>query len=175
MSLSEIQFFSLGIILFRSVYVVVCGGFYCWVVSIPWGLPTWLSGKELACQCRRHWRVRFDPWVGKIPWRRAWHPRQYSRLENPMDRGAWWTTVHGVTKESDITGWLKNNNSISWYGCASLFNHLPIEGQMGSFSFLVIKNKGAMNISVYLCQYSFYFFGINAQECNCWDVWWAHI
>ena len=30
------------------------------------------SGKELACQCRRHKRFRFDPWVGKIPWRREW-------------------------------------------------------------------------------------------------------
>ena len=35
------------------------------------GLPWWLSGKELACQCRRH---RFNPWVRKIPWRRAWQP-----------------------------------------------------------------------------------------------------
>ena len=25
------------------------------------------------------------------------HPLQYSFLENPMDRGAWWATVHGVT------------------------------------------------------------------------------
>ena len=35
------------------------------------------SGKESACQCRRHKRrkrCRFDPWVGKIPWRRAWQP-----------------------------------------------------------------------------------------------------
>ena len=29
-------------------------------------------------------------------------PLQYSCLENPMDRGAWWATVHGVT-ESDMT------------------------------------------------------------------------
>ena len=28
-------------------------------------------------------------------------PLQYSRLENPMDRGAWWATVHGVA-ESDM-------------------------------------------------------------------------
>ena len=33
----------------------------------PWELPRWLSGIEAACQCRR---LRFDPWVGKIPWRR---------------------------------------------------------------------------------------------------------
>ena len=36
------------------------------------GLPRWLSGKESACQCRRCRRHGFDPWVGKIPWRRAW-------------------------------------------------------------------------------------------------------
>ena len=32
------------------------------------------SGKEPACQCRRHKRHRFNPWVGKIPWRKAWQP-----------------------------------------------------------------------------------------------------
>ena len=32
------------------------------------------SGKEPACQCRRHKRREFDPWVRKIPWGRAWHP-----------------------------------------------------------------------------------------------------
>ena len=30
------------------------------------------SGKESACQCRRHKRCGFSPWVGKIPWWRAW-------------------------------------------------------------------------------------------------------
>jgi len=30
-------------------------------------------------------------------------PLQYSRLGNPMDRGAWYTAVHGVIKESDMT------------------------------------------------------------------------
>ena len=38
------------------------------------GLPRWLSGKEPACQCRRHTRCQFNPWVRKIPWRRAWQP-----------------------------------------------------------------------------------------------------
>jgi len=35
------------------------------------GLPRWPSGKESACQCRR---CGFNPWVGKIPWRRKWQP-----------------------------------------------------------------------------------------------------
>jgi len=37
-------------------------------------LPRWLSGKESACQSRRHRRCRFNPWVRKIPWRRKWQP-----------------------------------------------------------------------------------------------------
>ena len=32
------------------------------------------SGKELASQCWRHKKHGFDPWLGKIPWRRAWQP-----------------------------------------------------------------------------------------------------
>ena len=38
------------------------------------GLPRYTSGKERACQFRRHKTHRFDPWVRKIPWRRAWQP-----------------------------------------------------------------------------------------------------
>ena len=38
------------------------------------GLPTCLSGKQPAFQCRRPRTHRFNPWVGKIPWRRTWQP-----------------------------------------------------------------------------------------------------
>ena len=34
------------------------------------GFPGGTSGEEAPCQCRRHKRCRFDPWVRKIPWRR---------------------------------------------------------------------------------------------------------
>ena len=36
-----------------------------------WG---WHSGKEPACQCRTLRRHRFNPWLGKIPWRRKQQP-----------------------------------------------------------------------------------------------------
>ena len=36
--------------------------------------PSGASGKEPACQCRRHNRPGFNPWVAKIPWRRAQQP-----------------------------------------------------------------------------------------------------
>ena len=49
----------------------------------------------------------FDPWVGKILWRRKWQPLQYACLENPVDGGAWKATVYGVAKSrtqlSDFT------------------------------------------------------------------------
>ena len=63
--------------------------------SVVWsGLP-WGSGKESTYLCSR---CGFDPWVRKIPRRGNGNPLQYSCLENPMDRGAWRATVHGVTR-----------------------------------------------------------------------------
>ena len=40
---------------------------------------------------------------GRTPGGGHGNPLQYPCLENPMDRGAWWTTVHGVAKGSDTT------------------------------------------------------------------------
>ena len=39
-----------------------------------WNFLGGASGKGPACQCRRHDRWGFDPWVRKIPWRRTWQP-----------------------------------------------------------------------------------------------------
>ena len=39
------------------------------------GFPNGASGKESACRC---WRHRFNPWIGKIPWRRAWETTSIS-------------------------------------------------------------------------------------------------
>ena len=41
-------------------------------------------------------RLGFDPWIGKIPGEGNGNPLQYSFLENSMDKGAWWATVHVV-------------------------------------------------------------------------------
>ena len=47
-------------------------------------------------ECRRY---GFKPWVEKIPWRRKWHPLQYSCLRNPVDRAeARWAIVHRVAR-----------------------------------------------------------------------------
>ena len=40
----------------------------------------------------------FIPGLGRSPGEGNGNPLQYSCLENPMDRGAWWAAVHGVAK-----------------------------------------------------------------------------
>ena len=66
----------------------------CLVPSSMKGLPDGASVKEPACQCRRHKRYGFTPWVEKITWRRVWKPTPVF-MENPTDRGAWQATVIG--------------------------------------------------------------------------------
>ena len=59
------------------------------------GFPTWLSGKESACQAGDAGSI---PGSGKSPEEENGYPLQYSCLGNSMDRRAWQATVHGVTK-----------------------------------------------------------------------------
>ena len=67
------------------------------------GLPSWHSGEEPACQCKRHRDEGLVPGSGRPPGVRNGSPLQYSCLENPTDRGSWQATVHGVTKSQDMT------------------------------------------------------------------------
>ena len=70
------------------------------VSKLERGLPRWLSGKESPANAGD---------AGLIPGSERslgegnGNPFQYSCLGNPVDRGAWQATVHGVTKESDMT------------------------------------------------------------------------
>ena len=60
-----------------SSYIILCIHY--------WDHPWWLSGKESACQWRRH---GFDPWIERPPEGRHDNPLQYSCLGNSMYRGA---------------------------------------------------------------------------------------
>ena len=57
------------------------------------------DGKESACSAGD---VGLSPESGRFPGEGKGNPLQYSCLENPLDRGACWVTVHGVA-ESDMT------------------------------------------------------------------------
>ena len=63
-----------------------------------WGFPGGASGKGLVCQCRRHKRHGLIPGSGRSPGGGHGNPLQSTCLENPMDRGTWWTIVHGIAE-----------------------------------------------------------------------------
>ena len=81
------------------------------------GLPWWLSRKESACMQ--------EMWVQSLsqdsPGEGNGNSLQYSCLESPMDRGVWWISVHRVTKKSDMTEWVNNNDCIGYSITVSLF------------------------------------------------------
>ena len=60
--------------------------------------PGATSGKEPACNAGDIMRHEFNPGLGRSPGGGPGNPLQYSRLANPMDRGAWWAAFHRVTK-----------------------------------------------------------------------------
>ena len=68
--------------------------------SIGRGFPRWLSGKESSYNVEGSGSI---PGLGKSLREGNGNPLQYSCLENPMDKEAWWAAVHEVAKEWDIT------------------------------------------------------------------------
>ena len=87
------------------------------------GFPGGASGKESVCQCRRHKRCRFNPQVGKIPWRRKWQPTPVFLWRIP------WTEEPGGLQSigshrvghnwSDLA-----RTHICTYVCAQWFSHV---------------------------------------------------
>ena len=59
------------------------------------GFPGGLGGKDSSCNAGD---LGLIPGSGRSLGAGHDNPLQYSCLENPMDRGIWWATVHGVTK-----------------------------------------------------------------------------
>ena len=82
-----------------SIFLHVSTCDYYVMIKNKMGLPRWHRGKDPTCQCRRHKRQGFHPWVGKIPLEEgmATHSSVLA-WRIPMERGAWQATVHGVSK-----------------------------------------------------------------------------
>ena len=66
------------------------------------GLP---GGSDVKASCHNAGDPDLIPGLGRSPGEGNGNPLQYSCLENPMDGGAWWNTVHGVAKSQT---WLKD-------------------------------------------------------------------
>ena len=67
-------------------------------VSQTLGFSDGSAGKESSCNARDTRDAGSFPGLGRFPGEENGNPLQYSCLENSMDRGAWWATVHGVAK-----------------------------------------------------------------------------
>ena len=71
-------------------------------IRMTLGLPRW-------CQCRRHERLRFDPWVRKLSWRRKWQPTpvflpgEFHEQRSLAGYSPW------GCKELDMTEWLSTH------------------------------------------------------------------
>ena len=90
------------------------------------GLLPWLSSKGSACTVQETQEM----WVqslsqGRCPGGRHGNPQQYSCLRNPMNRGAWRTTVHGVAKSQT---WLKQLSSVCVCVCVCVCFTSVIKG-----------------------------------------------
>ena len=70
-------------------------GITIWTSEGCFGVPGGSDGKGSACSVGD---LGLIPGSGRSPGRGHGYPLQYSCLENPMDRGAWWATAHGVAK-----------------------------------------------------------------------------
>ena len=79
------------------------------------GFPSGASGKILLVYAADIRDADSIHGPGKSPGRRHDHPLQYSCLENLMDRGAWWATVHSVTKSWTWLKWLNTHTSKGTY------------------------------------------------------------
>ena len=116
-----------------SVYIVYTQGF-----------PGGSSDKEPHQQCRRCKRSGFETWVGKILWRRAWQPTPvFLLVEIPMGRGAWWATVHGVTKSGTWQSAHTHMHSIYtvFLKIVTLLSHLTVSENFTHIMNLVLKRS----------------------------------
>ena len=69
-----------------------------WLSNHISGFPDGASVKQPTCQCQRLKRdVDSIPGPGRFPGGGHGNSHQYYCLENPMDRRAWWATIHSVT------------------------------------------------------------------------------
>ena len=149
----------------------------------------WLSGKELACHCRRS---KFDPWVGKISWRRAWQPTPvFLPGESHGQRSLVGYTIHGSRKELDTTEWWRTHSTLlfsstqvpisesllpQWLWAARetpQTNHLPERRCKNLFPGLSPGISHKINASVGIrsseSDWGFWYFPKLRSNRRCWD------
>ena len=73
-----------------------------WIIGVSiihiWASQVALVVKNLPANAGRHKSCGFDPWAGKIPWRRAWQPTPVFLPGECHGQRSWWAAILGVAK-----------------------------------------------------------------------------
>ena len=129
--------------------------------------PGGASGKEPACQCRRYKSHGFDPWIRKIPWRRACQPTPvFSPGESPWTEepgglqstgsqrvGHNWATKHSTIQQdafiTNLTPTFLIPLTNSWWQYHDILeNYLPFSFPLRSCSFPGWKGRHILKIGL---------------------------
>ena len=102
-----------------------------------WGFPSGSDSKESACNPGE---LGWIPGWGRSPGGGHGNPLQYSCLENPGDRGAWWATVHGVAKSQ--TRLLSTFLSVLWV----LWGYRLVQGHTNDWDHGLCWGSGVLEV-----------------------------
>ena len=110
-----------------------------------WGFPGSASGKEPTSSAGDVRDSDLILWLGRSPGGGHGNPLQYSCLENHMERGAWWATVHRVARSWT---WLKRLSMHAHVQYSiiyiTLFIYLSVDGHLGCFHLSAVINNAAV-------------------------------
>ena len=92
------------------IAISITASWFCFSVGF-YGFPGGSDGKNPFAM----WDLGWIPGLGRSPGGGNGNPLQYSCLENPMDRGVWWATVHGIAKNQ--TWWVTKHTHTHRFLC----------------------------------------------------------
>ena len=117
------------------------------------GFPDDASGKEFICQCRRCKRSRFNPRVGKIPWRRKWQPTPVFLPEKFHGQRSLVCCSPWDRKQSDMTEYTPSYYKLFFAYPASEYMHQNMCSQVITMV-LCKRVKGDLQGAFHSWQYS---------------------
>ena len=112
-----LHFYSFSVLYIFSFLDSVTYLFLKICLKINLGFPGGTTGKQPPCQCRRCKRHRFDPWIRKIPWKRAWQPSpvflpgEFHGQRSLAGYGPW---GHRESDTPEAWAWAKINSCIQF-------------------------------------------------------------
>ena len=114
----------------------------CCPLIDDFGFPGGSDGKESACNASDPGSF---PGSGRSPGEGNGYPLQYSCQENPMDRGAWWATVHGVPKS-----WTQLSNTFTFSFLAKLWKFWTSVSSSINWERLTLGSTWRVNAITYI-------------------------